>query len=185
MFDGCTKLQQVTLNNYHSYINNYAFANCTMLTSMTLPQKTYMLPDHLFDGCTNLREVKFDEPSDLKYLGSSVFANCPKLTSITLPKSVDSLDYIDPLFLQGSSVDRIVFKGVADDQFADVKTKTIGAKYNTGIFYDRNADVLKNAYEAGVPVFAYYTNGAGSCGNCNAWKRNVTSKAQFDEWVSS
>ena len=115
MFDGCTKLQQITLNNYHSYINNYAFANCTMLTSMTLPQKTYMLPDHFFDGCTNLREVKFDEPSDLKYLGSSVFANCPKLTSITLPKSVDSLEYIDPLFLQGSSVDRIVFKGIGDD----------------------------------------------------------------------
>lgn len=185
MFDGCTKLQQVTLNNYHSYINNYAFANCTMLTSMTLPQKTYMLPDHFFDGCTNLREVKFDEPSDLKYLGSSVFANCPKLTSITLPKSVDSLEYIDPLFLQGSSVDRIVFKGVADDQFADVIEKTVNTKYNTGVFYERNADVLKNAYEVGVPVFAYYTNGAGSCGNCNTWKSNVTSKAEFDDWVSS
>ena len=59
MFDGCSQLQYVQLNNYHSYINNYAFANCTMLTSITFPSKTYMLPDHMFDGCSNLREVKF------------------------------------------------------------------------------------------------------------------------------
>lgn len=119
MFDGCSQLQSVALNNYHSYINNYAFANCTMLTSMTFPQKTYMLPDHLFDGCTNLREVKFAEPSELKYLGEAVFANCPKLTSITLPKSVDSLDYVDPLFLSGSSINRVVFSGISDDMFLD------------------------------------------------------------------
>lgn len=86
---------------------------------MTFPQKTYMIPDHMFDGCTNLMEVKFEEPSDLKYLGEAVFANCPRLTSITLPKSVDSLEYIDSAFLSGSSINRIVFKGLSDDVFSD------------------------------------------------------------------
>lgn len=31
MFDGCEKLAQVKLNDYHSYVNPYAFANCTSL----------------------------------------------------------------------------------------------------------------------------------------------------------
>ena len=55
----------------------------------------------------------------MKYLGEAVFANCPKLTSITLPKSVDSLEYIDPMFMSGSSVDRIVFSGISDDVFVE------------------------------------------------------------------
>jgi hypothetical protein len=46
-----------------------------------------------------------------------VFSGCTKLTSITLPKSINNLDYIDSLFLSGSNIQRIEFKGLSDDVF--------------------------------------------------------------------
>lgn len=189
MFDGCSQLQSVTLNNYHSYINNYAFANCTMLTSMTFPQKTYMLPDHLFDGCTNLREVKFAEPSDLKYLGEAVFANCPKLTSITLPKSIDSLDYIDPLFLSGSSINRVVFSGISDDMFLDEVQKEITVNFSPHTWYSSPGSTVKSilntCHQKHLPMVINLGNGKGNCGNCATWERCVTQAEAWKKWFPS
>lgn len=109
MFNGCTNLKSISLADKHNYVYEYCFANCESLTEITLPANMYMLSPHMFDGCTNLKSVKFESGSILKQLGDNVFANCPKLTSITLPKSIDSLDYIDPAFLSGSSIDKVVF----------------------------------------------------------------------------
>lgn len=186
MFDGCSQLQSVALNNYHSYINNYAFANCTMLTSMTFPQKTYMLPDHLFDGCTNLREVKFAEPSELKYLGEAVFANCPKLTSITLPKSVDSLDYIDHLFLSGSSINRVVFSGISDDMFLDEVQKEITVNFSPHKWYSSPGSTVKSilntCHQKHLPMVINLGNGAWNCGNCATWEGCVTKAGAWQKW---
>lgn len=94
-FDGCSKLQRVFLNNYHSYVSEYCFANCTALRKIDLPAKTYMLSPHMFDGCANLTAVNFAEGADLRQLGDAAFAGCSRLTSITLPASVSSLNFID------------------------------------------------------------------------------------------
>lgn len=171
MFDGCTKLQRVTLNDYHSYINEYVFANCTMLSSITLPKNTYMLPPHMFDGCVNLREVKFQEPSQLKQLGAAVFAGCSKLTSVTLPASIDSLDYIDPEFLSGSSVDRIVFRGIGDDVLSQEAKSEKEISIQTG---EMHVTGFKNLWKCGidnhVPMVLCLTKGSGyGCGFCDNW----------------
>lgn len=184
MFDGCTKLQRVTLNDYHSYINEYVFANCTMLSSITLPKNTYMLADHMFDGCVNLREVKFQEPSQLRQLGAAVFAGCSKLTSVTLPASVDDLSYIDPEFLSGSSVDRVVFRGLSDDWFVDVVEKSIDAKFDAGKMYSNNYEVLENAAKMNIPVFTYWTDLKG-CGYCQSFYKMVTNTTEWKKWMAS
>lgn len=187
MFDGCSKLQKVHLNNYHSYINEYAFANCTTLTSMTFPQKTYMLPDHMFDGCTNLVEVKFQEPSDLKYIGKAVFGRCQNLTSITLPKSVDSLEYIDPEFLSGSSIDKVVFKGIDDNVFADEIKEAKEYALPPSVLYENASKIktiLNDVLTNNIPVIAIRSNDNG-CSICNTYKEKIYGTGTFKKWLTT
>ena len=187
MFDGCSMLQKVNLNNYHSYINEYAFANCTTLTSMTFPQKTYMLPDHMFDGCTNMMEVKFEEPSDLKYLGEAVFANCPRLTSITLPKTVDSLEYIDPAFLSGSSINRIVFTGLSDNAFSEEAEKQKEYVLAPSCIYEdygKVKEIFSSAENDNIPVIVIQSNDNG-CGICNTYKKLIYGTDTFKKWLKT
>lgn len=190
MFDGCEKLREVKLNNYHSYVGDYAFANCKSLAKITFPPKMYMLSEHMFDGCINLTAIDFGESSDLRQIGSHAFANCPKLTSITFPASVNTLEYLDPECLAKSNVQRVVFKGVDDSQFVDVIEKTVDAKYDTGVMHVNKLDVVDNADDLGIPVFAYYTNiniitGIGDCGKCMEAHKKIFNTDKFKKWVSS
>ena len=189
MFDGCENLREVKFNNYHSYVGDYAFANCKSLGKIVFPQKMYMLSEHMFDGCINLTAVEFGDSSDLRQIGSHVFANCPKLTSITLPASVSTLEYLDPQCLAKSNIQRVVFKGVDDSQFVDVIEKTVDAKYDGGIMYLNNIDVVDNAVDLGIPVFAYFTNlnlttGTG-CSFCIAAHNKIFNTDTFKNWVAS
>ena len=190
MFDRCEKLREVKLNNYHSYVGDYAFANCKSLAKITFPPKMYMLSEHMFDGCINLTAIDFGESSDLRQIGSHAFANCPKLTSITFPASVNTLEYLDPECLAKSSIQRVVFKGVDDSQFVDVIEKTVDAKYDTGVMHVNKLDVVDNADDLGIPVFAYYTNiniitGIGDCGKCMEAHKKIFNTDKFKKWVSS
>ena len=189
MFDGCEKLREVKLNNYHSYVGEYAFANCKSLSKITFPPKMYMLSEHMFDGCINLTAIDFGENSDLRQIGSHAFANCPKLTSITLPASVNTLEYLDQECLAKSGVQRVVFKGVDDSQFVDVIEKTVDAKYDGGVMYTNEIDVVDNAVDLGIPVFAYYTNlnfdTGGGCHFCQIADQKIFNTELFKNWVAS
>ena len=189
MFDGCEKLREVKLNNYHSYVGDYAFANCKSLAKITFPPKMYMLSEHMFDGCINLTAIDFGESSDLRQIGSHVFANCPKLTSVTFPASVNTLEYLDPECLAKSSIQRVVFKGVDDSQFVDIIEKTIDAKYDGGVMYINKIDVLNNGVDLGIPIFAYYTNlnlatGKG-CSQCEIAHAKIFNTKLFKNWVET
>lgn len=187
MFDGCTKLQKVTLNNYHSYINRYAFANCTTLTSITFPQNTYMVPDHMFDGCTNLMQVKFEEPSQLRQLGKAPFARCTKLTSITLPASVNRLEYVDPLFLSGSSIDRVVFNGLSDDVFIDEIGQQKEYALAPSVLYEDASKVdtiLKDVLTSNIPLIAIKSNDNG-CSICKSYKEKIYGTSKFKSWLTT
>ena len=189
MFDGCEKLREVKLNNYHSYVGDYAFANCKSLAKITFPPKMYMLSEHMFDGCINLTAIDFGESSDLRQIGSHVFANCPKLTSVTFPASVNTLEYLDPEYLAKSSIQRVVFKGVDDSQFVDIIEKTIDAKYDGGVMYINKIDVLNNGVDLGIPIFAYYTNlnlatGKG-CSQCEIAHAKIFNTKLFKNWVET
>lgn len=183
MFDGCVKLTNIQLNNYHSYVGAYAFANCRSLSRIKIPPNIYMISEHMFDGCINLESIVFENGSQLRQIGDYAFNNCPKLKEIILPASVDDISYLDPSCFAGSSLERVTFLGLDDSNFATVIKKTVNAKYDVGKFYESERDVLKNAYEAGIPVFAYMTNLHYGCGHCIAWDSQVTSKSDFKKWV--
>jgi hypothetical protein len=59
-------------------IANYAFANNTTLTKVTIPSSIAYIGDHAFSNCTNLAQVDItDETTSI--LGSTPFSGCPQL----------------------------------------------------------------------------------------------------------
>ena len=74
-------------------IGNYAFQNCTNLTSVTIPDSVTSIGNFAFSGCKGLTSVTI--PNGVKSIGGSaggaVFENCVGLTAVTIPDSVTSI----------------------------------------------------------------------------------------------
>ncbi len=79
------------------YIGNNAFEGCISLESITIPRNVKELgkfrdnEDYhgkTFANCANLKEVKFEEGSQLECIASYIFENCTNLIDIQLPSSV-------------------------------------------------------------------------------------------------
>lgn len=67
-------------------IGDYAFYNCTNLTSIKLPSGVTEIGDYAFYNCTNLSSLTL--PSGVKEIGLSAFQGCKSLTSVTIPSGV-------------------------------------------------------------------------------------------------
>ena len=117
-FSGCSKLQfneyenfkylgskdnpyfaliEVTTQNMSSYtihedtkvIANYAFANCSRLTSIVIPDSVTSIGGYVFTNCTSLTSVVI--PNSVTSIGDCAFSECSSLTSVVIPDSVTSI----------------------------------------------------------------------------------------------
>jgi hypothetical protein len=64
-------------------IDNWAFGNCTEVTSVALPDSVTSIGESAFIFCGKLTEVHL--PDGLVFLGTSAFQHCASLTQVTLP----------------------------------------------------------------------------------------------------
>lgn len=67
-------------------IGDYAFYNCTNLTSIELPSGVTKIGNYAFYNCTDISSLTL--PSGVKEIGLSAFYECKSLTSVTLPSGV-------------------------------------------------------------------------------------------------
>ena len=73
-------------------IDEYAFYNCTSLTSIEIPSGVTSIGSSVFAFCTSLTSI--DIPTSVTSIGSNTFQYCSSLTSIDIPTSVTSIgDY--------------------------------------------------------------------------------------------
>ncbi|TWH57574.1 Bacterial surface proteins containing Ig-like domains [Desulfitobacterium sp. LBE] len=77
-FWDCVRLQDITLGDRITVIEDSAFRNCTF-TEITLPAQLRQLKSS-FTGCAELESITF--PYTLKSLGSGVFAGCTALKAV-------------------------------------------------------------------------------------------------------
>ena len=73
------------------YMINGAFAYCISLKSITIPDSVTTIGEYAFWDCSSLTSVTFGENSQLTTIGSSAFDGCSSLTSITIPSSVTAI----------------------------------------------------------------------------------------------
>ena len=71
-------------------IGNYAFSDCSGLTSLILPSSVTEIGSSAFSGCSGLTSLTL--PSSVTSIGWATFSGCSGLTSLTLPSSVTSID---------------------------------------------------------------------------------------------
>jgi len=77
-----------TVHEDTSVISSIAFANCTKLTNVSIPDGVVMIGRMAFCRCTALTEVVV--PDSVNYIAPEAFDRCTGLVSITLPFVGDS-----------------------------------------------------------------------------------------------
>ena len=88
-FDNCTSLTSIEIPSGVTSIGDGAFAYCTSLTSIEIPSGVTSIRDYAFDNCTSLTSIEI--PSGVTSIGNSAFKNCTSLASIEIPSSVTSI----------------------------------------------------------------------------------------------
>ncbi len=88
-FADCTGLTEITIPNSVTSIGDYAFSACTGLTEVTIPNSVTSIGDYAFRDCTGLTSVTI--PNSVTSIGVAAFAYCTGLTEVTIPNSVTSI----------------------------------------------------------------------------------------------
>ena len=88
-FADCTSLTSVTIPDSVTTIEDGAFADCTSLTSVTIPESVTEIESYTFSDCTRLTSVTI--PNGVTVIGWGAFEGCTSLTSVTIPDSVTTI----------------------------------------------------------------------------------------------
>ena len=88
-FYNCTSLTSVTIPDGVATIEKCAFYNCTSLTSVTIPDSVTTIGEYAFSDCTSLTNVTI--PNSVTTIGHEAFYNCTSLTSVTLGDGVTTI----------------------------------------------------------------------------------------------
>ena len=88
-FGDCSSLTSITIPNSVTTIGNNAFSNCTSLITITIPNSVTTIEGSAFYGCTSLTSIII--PNSVTTIGDGVFYGCTSLTSIIIPNSVTTI----------------------------------------------------------------------------------------------
>ena len=90
-FAGCTNLSSIVIPDSITDIGNSAFADCTNLSSIVVPDSVTEIGDSAFSGCTNLSSITLSD--SITSIGKHMFAKCKALTKITVPSKVKTIHW--------------------------------------------------------------------------------------------
>ena len=88
-FRDCTGLNRVVMRSV-TEIGESAFAGCTLLLNVTLPDTLTAIGNRAFAGCSKLPSITI--PDTVTGFGDAVFADCTGLLRVTLGTSVQNVD---------------------------------------------------------------------------------------------
>lgn len=169
-------LYEVKLPTSLTGIDNWAFAYCTHLQRIDIPEGVKFIGSNAF-YCTNLKEVTF--PKTLKKIGSSAFGSCP-ITKIILPIGLENIG--SGAFAQCFSLKEVRFpsglKDLGAEAFAgsnaitDVYAYTVEPVDMTEGTFSTNIAQTATLHYPLTSKYNYYTNGG--------WGQFLNMK-EFDE----
>ena len=71
-------------------IANNAFANCTLISKLVIPDSIKTIGSSAFAGCTSLKEIEL--PNTIETLSNGIFMGCTQLDSVDIPDSVNTIE---------------------------------------------------------------------------------------------
>ena len=81
---------EVVIPSIVKRIGNYAFRNCTFITSVTIPTSVTDIEARAFEGCIRLTSVEITNRAT--YTGNRILKEWSELKSITIPDGATSID---------------------------------------------------------------------------------------------
>ncbi len=82
-------IDSVSVKNGTEYIADYAFANCDILTTVSLPDSIKSIGWFAFYNCCNLESINI--PDGVNDIGSFTFSECDTIKNIILPNGIDKI----------------------------------------------------------------------------------------------
>ena len=89
-FNNCTELTSIVISNSVTYIGGSAFDGCSGLTSIVIPDSVTYIGGSAFDGCSGLTSITI--PDSVTEIGCCAFEGCKNLSEIVIPPSVTIID---------------------------------------------------------------------------------------------
>ena len=89
-FARCSSLTSIEIPNSVTAIGDDAFNYCNSLTSIEMPNSVTAIGDRAFTACTGLTSIEI--PNSVRSIGEKAFTACTGLTSITIPNSVTYIE---------------------------------------------------------------------------------------------
>jgi hypothetical protein len=88
-FSKCSKLKSAIIPDGVISIGENVFANCLLLTDVTIGNSVESIGKNMFFKCPNLKSVVI--PNSVKSIGESAFSNCTAMTNLTIGNGVESI----------------------------------------------------------------------------------------------
>lgn len=88
-FRDCSGLTSITLPNSVQHVGRGAFSGCSSLINVVLPEGLTRIEDETFKYCYRLTPITL--PESLTSIGSQAFDGCDMITSITIPKNISDI----------------------------------------------------------------------------------------------
>lgn len=122
-------------------IDSNAFENNINLKSITFSDSVKTIGGYAFCDCTNLKDVHLND--GLTTIEDGAFYSCKSMISITIPKTVQSMDFRNPIF-------------ASDLQLISINVDPNNQYYSSldGVLFDKNKKILY-VYPEGRQAVSY------------------------------
>ena len=146
---GC---KNTTIPNGIVSIRDYAFSDCSGLTSIEIPNSVTSFGEGAFSGCSGLTSIEI--PNSVTSIGGEAFYRCFGLTSIEIPNSVTSIG--DAVFSGCSNLESIIVaSGNPKYDSRENCNAIIETSTNTLILGCNNSTIPNTVTSIGEDAFCY------------------------------
>ena len=90
-FANCSSLTSITISNGVTSIGMWTFQNCSSLTSIVMPNSVTSIGRNAFENCSSLTSIVI--PNSVTNVGEWAFAYCSSLASVTISNNLASIQY--------------------------------------------------------------------------------------------
>ena len=135
VFDNCSNIQKISLNEGITTIGSNAFHGCTNLSSIIIPNSVESIGNYAFEGCSSICEIKI--PERVSEIGMYAFVDCTGLENLLI--SNYSATYQSYAFSGCTNLENVYYDGTIDDwcriNFSQVESNPV---YYANKFYIKN-----------------------------------------------